>query len=235
MNQDDSQTDAASGSRPARPDAPSVGRRRFAKVLAPAVLGTLASKPVLGAQYICTVSGHTSGNASVHLIRGVNCSVGKSPALWAVDANWPGPTFTKGALPNLPNCNVPNGSPNALGTLFNGFLTLVATFFYATRNNSGCGVSVRNGPADGFAPASMFQVLVSTDSTEQFRLGRAVVASLLNAAQLGTAYPVSSARIVAMFNAVVNGGTYRVESVNLQLSRSGVIQYLEKLYSPFQG
>jgi hypothetical protein len=34
-----------------------------------------------------------------------------------------------------------------------------------------------------------------------------------------------------MFNAVKDGGTYFVEGANLNLTRTGVIQYLEKLYS----
>lgn len=228
MNQDNTKVDEASAGHPARPESLSVGRRRFAKGLAPAVLGTLASKPVLGAQYICTVSGHASGNASAHIIQGVRCDSGKSPSAWEDTPNWPG--VMKGGLPNKQTCQF-TGGPNAQGTVFNGHLGLLATFFYSTVAGSGCAVGLTSGT--GFAPASMRQVLGSTDTQfGQLHLGRVVVASLLNAADPMISYPVSADRIVAMFNAVVNGGLYSVESVNLHLNREDVIEYLERLYPP---
>ncbi|HUW29098.1 MAG TPA: hypothetical protein VMV97_10870 [Sulfuriferula sp.] len=65
-------------------------RRRFTKtgLGAGTVIATLASKPVLGAQYYCTVSGMQSGNTSMHgpAVTCQGCSPGywtNSPGSWA--------------------------------------------------------------------------------------------------------------------------------------------------------
>ena len=64
-------------------------RRRFTKtgLGAGTVIATLVSKPVLGAQYYCTVSGMQSGNTSMHgpAVTCQGCSPGywkKSPGSW---------------------------------------------------------------------------------------------------------------------------------------------------------
>jgi hypothetical protein len=201
----------------------SLSRRRFARGAAPVLLGTLASKPVLGAEYICTVSGHASGNASAHLTN-ISCDSGDDVAAWRLAASWPN-GFNRGGVPGT-DCLFTTAEPQ--GTLFNGTAGLAATFYYAT--TSGCAVGTTSG--NGYASASMRQVLDTTSSDEVFQLGRAVVASLLNAAKYPS-YPVSQTRIVAMFNAVKDGGgnVYHVEGANLNLTRTGVIQYLEKLYT----
>lgn len=83
------------------------------------------------------------------------------------------------------------------------------------------------------AAATMLQVLSTTDANEKFRLGRAVVASLLNASRPGlpgTDYPVTTQTIIAMFNATFDGGTYPVNSTT-SWDRALVIWYLESLYS----
>ncbi len=65
-------------------------RRRFTKtgLGAGTVIATLVSKPVLGAQYYCTVSGMQSGNTSMHgpAVTCQGCSPGywkNSPGSWA--------------------------------------------------------------------------------------------------------------------------------------------------------
>lgn len=200
----------------------SMGRRRFAKGAAPVVLGSLLSKPVLGAEYICTVSGHASGNASVPATADLVCDVGKTPDDWALEPNWPS-GFTKGVLPaeTGSTCTFTEGA-----TLFNGYAGLANTFYFSTTS---CEVGTTEGT--GYEAASMLQVLSAPNTSELFQLGRAVVASLLNAAEENSNYPVSQARIVEMFNAVKNGGNYFVKGVNLDLTPIGVIRYLEKLYS----
>lgn len=71
---------------PTKPDAKdgvaSNSRRRFTKtgLGAGTVIATLVSKPVLGAQYYCTVSGMQSGNTSMHG-PAVTCQ-GCSPGYW---------------------------------------------------------------------------------------------------------------------------------------------------------
>ncbi len=212
----------------------SLSRRRFAKGAAPVLLGTLASKPVLGAEYICTVSGHASGNASAHATNDLVCDVGNDVTYWLTN-DWPG-GFVKGGLPDSDNaCSF---TP-AQGTLFkdvtSGGATLANVFFYrsATQTNP-CRTVFDLTPSGGqlSRPASLYQVLARTGSGEQFRLGRATVASLLNAASPAISYPISAQRIIEMFNAVKDGsGTYHVDGANLELTRLGVIDYLEKLYS----
>ena len=234
-------------------------RRRLVRsgLAAPVVLGSLVSKPVLGADlYICTLSGHASGNASAHLTEGVDCSVGNDLAFWLANA-WPS-GFDKGGLPDAA-CAFGDGSDGTAGkgTVFNGTGGLADAFYYSavaasdgtqtaaspgksparvgkwratvesTADATSCLVNTSSGE-----PASMHQVLASTDPDDLFRLGRATVVSLLNEALLGSSYPVSQARIVAMFNAVKDGGSYHVDGANLDLTQAGVIGYLEKLSAP---
>jgi hypothetical protein len=187
------------------------------------VLGSLVSKPVLGAEYICTVSGHASGNASAHPTD-VNCRVGQNVAAWLLSTSWP-TGITRGTLPKPQTCSFTG--QYVRGTNFNGFMSLAATFYYSTVGGSGCAVRTTQG--SNSSRATLLQVLATTNTDEVFRLGRAVVASLLNAAQYPS-YPVSAARVVAMFNAVKDGGVYHVDGANLNLTRLGVIQYLETLY-----
>lgn len=241
----------------------SLGRRRFARGAAPVVLGSLLSKPVLGAEYICTVSGHASGNASAHQVTGVVCDVGNTPEEWrdATPASWPS-AIAKGALPVVTSSAAPpvvvepdpgpgkgkkpkppKGSEaptdvpsttastctfaSPKGTAFNGYAGLANTFYYST-SSCALGTAIETDNA-----ASMYQVLDGSGwagEAELLELGRAVVASLLNAIAYGN-YPVSQARIVEMFNAVKGGGSYFVEGANLSLTRAGVIQYLQKLYT----
>lgn len=220
------------------PEQPDLSRRSFARagLSGTVVLGSLASKPVLGAEYICTVSGHTSGNASAHDTR-VDCDVGDGVKFWLHADPWPFP-YKKGALPKaVAGTDSCTFTPEQ-GTVFNGLTVdgrkLQDTFYYRSATN-GCGV--RLAPAGGAGTslakrqASLYQVLASTQTSEVFRLGRATVVSLLNAAKYGTTYPVSAGRVIEMFNAVVDGGSYHVAGANLSLTRKGVIDYLEKLYS----
>jgi hypothetical protein len=200
----------------------SLSRRRFARGAAPVLLGTLASKPVLGAEYICTLSGHTSGNASAHLTEGVNCAVGFGESHWLNSATtWPS-DFTKGGV--NPQC-----SPTGNATLFNGFPTAgtpkLDPKFFVQKVSDVCTLGT-SGTA-----ASMLQVLSSTGSDPLSRLGRATVVSLLNVNSPAITYPVTQARIIEMFNAVKDGANYKVEGANLELTQLGVIEYLEKLYT----
>jgi hypothetical protein len=250
----------------------SMGRRRFAKGAAPVVLGSLLSKPVLGAEYICTVSGHASGNASVPADADLACDVGNTPEQWRDELNWPEQTIAKGGLPELTGSNTGSNSESptvtgndkekgkgkgkstlpstttapapsteplsttaatctftpARGTVFNGYAGLATSFYYSTTS---CALVTTS---EGGEDASMYQILVANGfagDPELLQLGRAVVASLLNVAKENGNYPVSQARIVAMFNAVKDGGSYFVEGPKLSLTRTGVIRYLEKLYS----
>ncbi len=211
------------------PDA-AMSRRRFTRAGAAGtvVLGALASKPVLGAApYQCTVSGQVSGNLS-RAGSAAQCGLlGDSPSEWVTATSWPSP-FVKGTLPNS-GCQF-NAQGLTEGTKFNGYGGLINAF-YSVAGSGVCNVSTNAGSPP--SAATMLQVLSTTDTNEKFRLGRAVVASLLNASRPGlpgTDYPVTTQTIIAMLNATFNGGTYPVNSTT-SWDRALVILYLESLYS----
>jgi len=78
-------------------------RRRLSKggLVAPIVLGTLLSRPVLGAApYNCTMSGQMSGNTSSHGDP-VDCStLGLSPGYYKNHDAWPAPYVYGGPAAN---------------------------------------------------------------------------------------------------------------------------------------
>lgn len=106
-------------------------RRSLAKggLAAPIVLGTLLSRPVLGAApYNCTISGQMSGNVSSHG-NPVSCrSLGLSPGYWKTHEAWPTP-YVYGA-PAAGQCPVNASSTGAatVGTRFNQASALGSTF-----------------------------------------------------------------------------------------------------------
>lgn len=206
-------------------------RRRLTKgsLAAPIVMGTLLSRPVLGAApYKCTISGQMSGNVSPRPGDETNCkTLGKSPGYWKNHQTWPSPTVW--GEPAAGQC--PNG--NTTGTRFNGFSINGATLAQAFRCKDGDVLDPSDG---GFAGASsaatMLQVLKTgggLNDTSIKALGRATVASLLNALQFGTNYPLTPERVIQMFNAVYNGGTYQVNATTFW-TRDQVKTYFESLY-----
>jgi hypothetical protein len=217
------------------PDAASKGldasRRRFTRagIAAPVVLGTLVSRPVLGAgvAYNCTVSGQLSGNVSSP--GNIVCStIGSSLSFWLGSNSWPA-AIVKGTLPNG-QCSF--AAPGLLaGTYFNGYSTgtntLANAFFAASSGGANPSCSVATNQT--LQNATMYHVLASTDPGARFDLGRATVVSLLNAYSVGSSYPVTAATIVEMFNATYLGGTYQVNST-VFWSEAQVIAYLKSLY-----
>ena len=95
-----------------------MSRRRFTRagLSGSVVLGSLVSKPVLGAGPQCTVSGQASGNLS-RADPGNDCAVGFSPEFWLAQEEWPYP-FVKGTLPD-DKCAYTGKKLE--GTVFNGF------------------------------------------------------------------------------------------------------------------
>jgi hypothetical protein len=212
-------------------------RRKLARagLAAPVVLGTMASKPVLGAPlYHCTVSGHVSGG-SPHEGDNLTC-VGRlslSRTQWLGSSNWPS-QIVKGTLPKSENCKFV--SPAVKGTVFNGFGSalvlegLASTFFFVPGPQSTCAVLATQ--PTGSTTASMLQVL-STDpntfSDPIFQLGRATVVSLLNYYADVANYPVTAHTIIAMFNATHNGGLYEINS-KVSWNLAQVLTYQTALY-----
>lgn len=250
-------------------------RRRLAKggLAAPIVLGTLLSRPVLGAApYNCTISGQLSGNVSSHGTP-INCkTLGLSPGFWKNRSSWPSP-YIYGA-PVEGQCPVDASSTAAatVGTRFNQASALGSTFLdmfhcvaitetktQTTTTNGQClkwkkGVcttyeqitsttttKVQTGsevvdPSDprfsSGVPATLLQVLQTgggLNDTAIAALGRAAVASLLNAANTAPDYPITCKQVIDMFNAVCKGGVYPVND-SVSWNAVQVKTYFESLY-----
>lgn len=185
-------------------------RRRLAKVglAAPVVMGTLLSRPVLGAApHHCTISGQMSGNASPRLGDTVACNtLGVSPVTW------------KDKTPTIGN----------KGVLFTA-VGFVDTYWKRTSNNR----IIKPSSATGTV-ATFQEVLandVATNATlipVNLPLGRVAVATYLNAQEYAPNFPLTTAQVVAMFNAVIGGGVYDPTGVNWTAAQ--VKSYFESLY-----
>lgn len=199
-------------SKPVR-EQPNLSRRRLARggLALPVVLATLASKPVLGAApYNCTISGALSGNTSTHGEEMRCSSLGRSPGYWKNHASvWP------------------NFAPNT------AFKDVFADAYWWISQNANavelCPAQYLNCSPD----PTLIQVLTSTagmrPNLNYPALGRAAVASLLNAYQFAPDYPLTPAQVVAMFNAVYLGGTYQVNPTT-SWNAAQVMIYFESLY-----
>lgn len=210
-------------------------RRRLAKggLAAPVVLGTLLSRPVLGAApHNCTISGQLSGNVSTHGTP-VDCkTLGRSPGYWKQPqkaSEWPAP---------LVYATVADGqcaTSSVIGTRFNGFsMTGTAALANAFKCSSGVVLDPNdaNFGATNTKKATMVQVLSTgggLNDTAIKALGRATVASLLNSVKFAPDYPLTPAQVIAMFNAVYQGGKYQVNPTT-QWDRDQVKNYFESLY-----
>lgn len=213
-------------------------RRNFAKggAAAPVVLGSLLSKPALAIQpYNCTISGQMSGNTSSRP-GAVNCkTLGKSPGYWKTNGTWP-TGVTKG---NSPSSSCSFGGNK--GTNFNGFTSGGATLMDAFRyrsDSTACNCYGLRDPAftacSSTYKASMLQVLNTPgglNDTMIYALGRATVATILNALSMGPDYPVTVAQAIKMFNAVAPlGGKYQVNA-SVSWDANQVLTYFQSLYS----
>ena len=172
-------------------------RRRLTKggLAAPVVMGTLLSRPVLGAApHHCTISGQVSGNMSTH-DQSILCSnLGRSPSDLA---------------------STPDSLPSS-GTLL--FKSIFADVY--------AGVS---------ADATVLEVLTGTGVTVKSQyplatveLGQEAVAAYLNAVDQ-TRYPITQQEVVAMFNAVVSGGTYAYSST-VSMNATQVLTFFKSLH-----
>ncbi len=212
-------------------------RRRLAKagLAAPAVMGVLASRPVLGASdYRCTISGQISGNLSRpgdaidyrctisgqisgNLSRpgdAIDCgTLGRSPGYWKNHTGlWPGV------------------SPHAY------FNSIFADAYCYKQINDNTTELASCSNSEYSPNPTLLQVLQATGGMNGIphpALGRAAVASYLNALAFSTSnppYPLTPDRVVAMFNAVYNGGTYEV-APGVAWNASQVLAYFESLYN----
>lgn len=193
--------------------APDLARRRLAKggLALPVVLSSLISKPVLGAApYNCTISGAMSGNTSSHG-QDVACNaLGRSPGYWKTHAyDWIRYT------PDTPFKEV-----------------FADAYWWISKNANAvelCPFQYQNCAPD----PTLMQVLTSTagmrPNLNYPALGRAAVASLLNAYAFAPNYPLTPSQVVAMFNAVYLGGLYPINS-SASWDAGQVMIYFESLY-----
>jgi hypothetical protein len=215
----------------------SASRRQFAKAGAatPVVLGSLLSKPALATQpYNCTVSGKISGNTSPRPGK-VDCkTIGKSPGYWKNATSWPAGAL-KGVMP-YGNCTFAN---NNKGTVFGGFSgggQTLADAFRCKNSASNCIVYGYRDPvfATCSSKATLLQVLNTPgglNDTMIYALGRSLVATILNALNVGSDYPITVAQAIKMFNAVCPaGGKYQVNA-SVYWDENQVLAYFQSLYS----
>lgn len=205
---------------------------------APVVIGTLLSRPVLGAPYHnCTISGQMSGNVSTH--EQGDCSIsGNSPSYYAgtQPSSWPDATtdFLNG-----------NGDPR---NFKNTPYSQSPRFSDAYEKEKIAGNDTANNPIGEINPASVWDVLagfvVNTNTGGQnsnrvlraksgfvtdLALGQEAVAAYMNAFDQ-TKFPITKSEVVAMFNAVVvTGGIYDPLGVNWDASQ--VLTYFRSLHS----
>ena len=216
----------------------SASRRQFAKAgaAAPVVLGSLLSKPALGAGYTCTISGQMSGNTSSHTTVNSCTDLGQMPTYWAANS-WPSGTGfpSKGDNPaSASNFCKWNGAL-VKGTNFSGWSyggkTLGTYFYFAPA--SACSNTLASGVGGSSTEAAtMRQVLSATVSTNDvFDLGREIVTAILSSLS-SSAYPVRVPMLIDMFNAVApSGGLYLFPNSTKTWSRTQVLTYLKTLHA----
>lgn len=219
----------------------------------PVVLATLASKPVLGGgvAHHCTCSGKLSGNASSHGVA-EDCKTGKSPDEWAKECKagvggwsaYVGNYFNKvssagSTFADAFHCVVRTETTT---TTINEVVPCtsrrdiqnhkICTKPVTTTKTTTLGTEVvdastarMSGPTQ---VATLLQVLES-GSAGTVQLGRAAIASFLNATDLAPNYPVTPKQVIDMFNAVYAGGSYLVNG-STYWSASQVKEYWETLY-----
>lgn len=190
-------------------------RRRLAKLglAAPVVMGTLLSRPVLGAApHKCTISGQLSGNVSTHATT-IQCnSLGSSPATYA----FPIPTTT--SWPSRSKLIKNNGNPRLFKDCpFNATVTFSDAFERYNTNNGNTVPALptvfdllKGGAVDDSGtPIANRGIRVKSgyDTTYGLELGQEALAAYMNALDQSK-YPITQQDVVAMFNSVINGGLY---------------------------
>lgn len=204
-------------------------RRRLAKagLAAPAVLGVLASRPVLGAApHHCTPSGHISGFASPPPGGATPCStLGYGPSHYATGPS----TWPDGTLPNsyfINNNMKPRlfkNAPKNLGT-FHGVTVGFADAYQRHNTSKGnitdatvwdvlAGQPINSNTGNPLPPQWVLEAKsgFSTDLT----LGAEAVAAVMNAIAFAPNFPITPQQAVEMFNkVVVSGGLYQVTSTH---------------------
>jgi len=217
-------------------------RRRLTKgsLVTPVVIGTLLSRPVLGAApHNCTISGQLSGNVSTHQ-QGVCSSLGLNAQRWS--GTWPwnqDNNFYSTDRNTLAGARDFPTTPNSLATRFANAYRAVDIDGIApddTRTATVLEVLLGHIPqydaTFGYSGSdSNFQLQVMTGYSDSgFELGKEAICAYLNAINSAPDFPLTGPQVVAMFNAViVTGGSYPV-SPTVNWNASQVLAYFKSLH-----
>jgi len=201
----------------------------MAGLAAPAVLGSLASRPVLGQSlHNCTPSGHISGFASPNP-NGTICSLlGRSPTYYAGGpTTWPaGFAAASTAFKDAPS--------GALLFFADAYVVLNSANNNFVRNATVWDV-LKGGPVNpnnGNAQSNRYLTTKSGFSDDgSFTLGREAVAACMSATTgYPNGFPISAEQVVRMFNNVITGGTDQVTNT-ASWNAAEVILYFQSLHS----
>jgi hypothetical protein len=212
------------------PPLPSVDetRRRLTKagLAAPAVLGALASRPVLGQSlHNCTPSGHISGFASPNPNGTICSSLGASPASYQSPSTWPDGFKDDSGNP-LPFLQAPSQLPQSdrfrdayvikAGNAVKRSATVEEVLIgHYVGNNNGWALAVATGFAD-----------------PGFVLGKEAIAACMSAVtRYPSRFPLSIIGVVDMFNSVIVTGGLDHVTDTAYWNRDEVIDYFKSLYS----
>lgn len=234
-------------------------RRKLTKtgLVAPVLLASLVSKPVLGAApHNCTISGQISGNVSTHA-QGDCTQLGKAPSHYAslATGQWPSnplvndwltPLGRPRAFNQTPYSSMPinfadafekqkvSGSGNPSNPPF------VAPFPSASVRDVLAGyVTVITGSAGALTQDSDWLLKVKSgylaDHALALELGREAIAAYMNAINITDGlsfpkYPVPPQDVVTMFNAVIAGGTYQAIAGADPWDAQDLLNYFKSLH-----
>ena len=218
-------------------------RRRLATagLAAPAVLGVLASRPVLGAvPHHCTPSGYISGFASPNPNATPSCKM-----LGFVPGHYKrGPrTWPNGTIPDsyfIDSSGKPRlfkDSPQGLGYLHGNPLLYADAYqryklLDGTISDATVWDVLAGQPIDSNTgtPLTGWVLQAKPGFNPDLALGAEAVTALMNAILKAPNFPISPGQAVEMFNMVVNGGLYQVTSTN-QWNAAEVKAYWQTLHT----
>ena len=230
-------------------------RRRLAKggLAIPVVLSTLGSKPVLGqGPSNCTCSGQLSGNVSSPGMAAEQCKTGRTPDDWrdlckqgiggwgSYGGNYfnkvssGGSTFADAfhCVTRTETTTTTTNQVVACTKPKDIKAGKICTKPVTTTTSTTLGTEVVDATSSRLAGkaqvATVLQVLESA-AAGNVPLGRAAIASFLNATELAPNYPMTPKQVIDMFNAVYAGGSYLVNG-STPWSASQVLEYWETLY-----
>lgn len=216
-------------------------RRRLAKagLAAPAVLGFLASRPVLAnnPNHMCTPSGHISGFVSPSPNGAATCAaLGNGPDFYKDDTGtWPGGVNGE-FLNNSNRTRAFRSAPAGVGLLFADAYVVLAKANNAVVRDATVWDILKGFPVNGATgnPQNNNYLTTKPGFTDDatFSLGREAIAAAMNAViDYPAGFPVSPKEVVMMFNhTIVTGGTSAVTATNTW-NAAEVVEYFQTLHT----